>query len=268
MTDEEARQHFETWGRGEGRLASPLAIREGLIAAVEPKARLLEIGPFCQPVFSGETVQYLDVLDADGLRERGTALGLDLSRTPDTIHFTHGLAEAAGQDFDYVFGSHNIEHQPDLVTHLREVADALAPDGQYLLIIPDKRYCFDHFIPETTIADVIGAFLDRRTTHTWADVIEHRALTCHNDTVAHWRGEHGPPPDGTDGRVEAAMQEITIANGAYIDVHAWQFTPRNFRSILSQLDAMGLIPLKPLRVYETVHDRNEFVAILTRTDRP
>ena len=266
MTDRQIQVHFDTYGRREGRIASPMAVRETLISSVPTSARLLEIGPFCQPVFEGANVQYLDVLDAEGLRERGTALGLDLSRTPQRVDYTHGLAEAAGQNFDYIFSSHNIEHQPDLVTHLHEVANALSSTGEYLLIVPDKRYCFDHFVPETTLSDVMAAFLEKRDRHTFADVIEHRAFTCHNDMIAHWQGEHGPAPDGLDGRVEAALEEIAAADGGYIDVHAWQFTPQSFRRVFTRLNDMGLVGLRPLRVYETVYGRNEFVAVLTRAE--
>jgi hypothetical protein len=45
-------------------------------------------------------------------------------------------------------------------------------------------------------------------------------------------------------------------------VHAWQFTPGSFRELLGMLHAGGDSPLRPLRVYETPHGRNEFTAIL------
>ena len=92
-----------------------------------------------------------------------------------------------------VFSSHCIEHQPDLVRHLQEVANLLEPDGAYFLLIPNKLYCFDHFIAETSVADVMLAHHLGHRVHTLASVIEHRALTTHNDPSRHWLGDHADP---------------------------------------------------------------------------
>lgn len=260
--DEGLKAHFDRHGRDEGRIASSAAVREGFVPLVPEGASVLEIGPFCQPVFEGPNVRYLDVLDAAALRARGEAIGIDVSRTPAKIDFTNGLTEAAGEAFDIVFSSHNIEHQPDLVGHLRQAAEALRPGGVYMLIVPDRRYCFDHFLPDATVANIVGAHVERRANHTAASVIEHRAFTCHNDTLRHWQGDHGPAPDGRDGRVAHALNEIAEAAGAYVDVHAWQFTPGSFRAVFTTLHTIGLSPFRPVRVYDTAYGRNEFNAVL------
>ncbi|MFN7389804.1 hypothetical protein [Brevundimonas sp.] len=263
LDDAALARHYEDFGRREGRIASPAAQREGLIALVPADASILEIGPFCQPVLTGPNVRYLDVLDAASLRVRGEAIGIDTSRTPETIHFTNGLGEAAGQDLDILFSSHNLEHQPDLIGHLKEAAAALALGGVYVLIVPDRRYCFDHFLPDLTVARVLDAHLEARTVHTAQSVIEHRAFTCHNDTLRHWHGDHGPEPDGMDGRIDYALNELKAANGGYVDVHAWQFTPQSFESVMTTLNRLGWSPFRPLRVYDTAYGRNEFTAVLT-----
>lgn len=268
LDDEALAQHYEAFGRDEGRVASPAAVREGFVSVVPPDASILEIGPFCQPVMTGPNVRYLDVLDAAGLRARGEAIGIDTSRTPETIHFTDGLGEAAGQGFDILFSSHNLEHQPDLIGHLKEAAAALAPGGVYMLIVPDRRYCFDHFLPDLTLPRVLDAHLSGRTVHTAQSVIEHRAFTCHNDTMRHWLGDHGPEPDGLDHRIDYALNELKAANGEYIDVHAWQFTPQSFEQVMVRLNALGWSPFRPLRVYDTAYGRNEFTAVLTLDPAP
>ncbi len=263
MSDDQLVDHYARYGRAEGRIASPAALREGFIPLAPADASVLEIGPFCQPVMTGPNVRYLDVLDAAGLRARGEAIGIDTHQTPDVIHFTQGLGEAAGQGFDILFSSHNLEHQPDLIGHLKEAAAALAPGGVYMLIVPDRRYCFDHFLPDLTLARVLDAHLEGRVVHTAQSVIEHRAFTCHNDTLRHWQGDHGPEPDGLDGRVEYALNELKVAAGSYVDVHAWQFTPNAFHQIMTRLHALGWSPFRPLRVYDTAYGRNEFTAVLT-----
>ncbi len=263
LDDDALARHYDTFGRREGRIASPAALREGFVSLVAPNATILEIGPFCQPVMVGPNVRYLDVLDAAGLRARGEAIGIDTRRTPEMIHFTNGLDEAAGQDFDIVFSSHNLEHQPDLIGHLKQAAAALGPGGVYMLIVPDRRYCFDHFLPDLTVAGVIGAHLEGRTVHSAQSVIEHRAFTCHNDTLRHWQGDHGSEADDLAHRIDYALNELRAANGAYIDVHAWQFTPQSFNQVMTTLHALGWSPFRPLRVYDTAYGRNEFTAVLT-----
>lgn len=205
---------------------------------------------------------YMDVLDADALRERAIAIGTDPAECPEIIHFVGDLGAAAGGDFDVVFSSHNIEHQPDLVRHFQDVEKALKPGGVMVMLIPDKRYCFDHFLPETTLPEVLEAFVDRRIRHSARHVIEHIALTAHNDNIRHWAGDHGEPPYLSAEIVLQAMRHYEVRPDTYIDVHAWKFTPTNFRQIAHALAHHGLTRMVVERVYETGRGRIEFAAVL------
>ena len=262
FSDDQLRAHYEQYGRGEGRKASPGAAREGLIELAADCGCVLEIGPFCNPVLIGEHVRYLDVLDAEGLKARARAIGGNEGGCPEKIHYVGLLADISGS-FGAVLSSHSIEHQPDLIEHLNGVADLLEEDGSYLIIVPDKRFCFDHFIKESTIADVLDAHDANATRHRLKSVIEHRALTTHNDVSRHWQGDHGPPVQANQtARVRAALDEYESSKGSYVDVHAWQFTPFSFREIISTLFKLNMIRLNVHRVYDTLRDRNEFCAIL------
>ena len=70
LSPEDAAEHYARVGRAEGRVASPLALRENLIALIADGRSVLEIGPFCDPLLRGPHIAYLDVLDADQLRAR------------------------------------------------------------------------------------------------------------------------------------------------------------------------------------------------------
>ncbi|HWI84732.1 MAG TPA: class I SAM-dependent methyltransferase [Sphingomonas sp.] len=261
LDDATAVAHYRAYGRARGVVASPLALRENLLDFIDDEYSLLEIGPFWQPLKRGPNVEYLDVLDADQLRARAAQTRGNPAGVPDHIHHV-GSLEAVDRRYDAVLSSHSIEHHPDLVRHLQLVERVLNPGGAYFLIIPDKRYCFDHFITESTIADVIAAYRESRTVHTLKSVIEHRALTTHNDSLRHWRGDHGNAERHRASRTRAAIEEFDRAEGAYIDVHAWYFTPPAFRSIMSILREMGLIRLDIAGVYHPAFGRNEFCAIL------
>jgi SAM-dependent methyltransferase len=257
-----AADHYARIGRAEGRVASPLALRENLIGLIDDGRSVLEIGPFCDPLLSGPHVAYLDVLDAEQLRARAVKIGKDPARCPAWIDYVGGL-EQVNRRFDAVISSHAIEHNPDLVHHLAQVERILAPDGLFCLIIPDKRYCFDHHIAESTIAQILQAHREQRHTHNLASVIEHIALTTHNNPPRHWAGDHGPavPPDRVD-RVRNAIVAFDANSASYIDVHAWYFTPDSFRLIVETLGALGFTGFEVAGVYDSARDRNEFCAVL------
>nr|WP_053000119.1 methyltransferase domain-containing protein [Sphingomonas sp. Y57] len=262
ISAEAAADHYAATGRAEGRVASPLALRENLIGLIGDGRSVLEIGPFCCPLLRGPNIAYLDVLDAAQLRERASRIGMDPSGCPAHIDYVGGL-EQVWRRFDAVISSHAIEHQPDLVHHLQQIERILQPDGLFCLIIPDKRYCFDHYIAESTIADIIEAYREQRQHHGLASVIEHHALTTHNDPRLHWAGDHGPAvrPDRV-AQVAKALREHDLNRGTYLDVHAWYFTPDSFRLTIETLAQLGMIGLELAGVYDTAHGRNEFCAVL------
>ena len=95
-------------------------------------------------------------------------------------------------------------------------------------------------------------------------MLEHRALTTHNDSRSHWEGNHGAPEAGVR-RIKSALAEYERADGGYIDVHAWYFTPQSLSNILSALRETGYIGLEVERLYPTRRFSNEFWIILRRT---
>lgn len=265
LDDESAIAHYCAYGRDKGVVASPLALRENLLLFIDDDCSLLEIGPFYNPLKRGPKVEYLDMLDAAQLRARAERTGRNQAGVPETIHHVGDL-EVVDRTYDAVLSSHAIEHQPDLVRHLKQVERILNPGGGYFLIIPDKRYCFDHFIAESTIADILQAHCEQRRSHTLKSVLEHRALTVHNDSARHWQGDHGNPARQRTARVKAAIEEYEAADGDYIDVHAWYFTPPGFQSVITVLGELELIGLEIAGLYHTAHGRNEFCAILKKRE--
>jgi len=257
--------HWEWHGRAEGRLAHRLRDRAEFAALVDPSRSALEIGPFAAPMLRGSNVQYCDVLDRDGLRERAPKHQMDPSGVPEVqwVSPTGDLAVVT-RTFDVVLSSHAIEHQPDFIAHLEHVARLLNDGGHYFVLVPDSRFCFDHFIAPSTIAGILGAHLESTPRHRAASVIEHRALTAHNDPVRHWNGDHGDPRAERNERLEKALKELDDAGDGYIDVHAWQFTSETFGDIMSDLHDLGLSPFSLERLYPTMRNTFEFWAILAK----
>ncbi len=264
MTDEQLLAHYQKFGRDEGRQANRLKDRNDFAALIPNDLLALEIGPFANPIKQGDNVHYADFLGQAELIERALKLGIKPERVP-VVH--HILSETPlnkiDVHYDAVISSHCIEHQPDLIKHLTDVHSLVqANAGRYFLLIPDKRYCFDRFIAESTIADILEAHEAQRIVHTLKSVIEHRALITANNATEHWKKTQKGVPKVDPAKVNNALKEWRNAQGAYIDVHAWYFTPDSFAEIISLLNKLSLIDLEVERLYPTRRFRNEFWAIL------
>jgi len=235
-----------------------------LAAATAGGGNVLELGPFYAPLLRGPEVRYADVLTTEELRARAVEVGGDPAGVPliDFVVRPHDLS-SIHESFRACMSSHVIEHQPDLVGHLIQVAQLLHPGGRYFLVVPDRRYCFDHFMPSSSLAEVIAAHREGRSTHILRSVIEHRALTVHNDPIRHWKGDHGDRHENSMARLEAAVAEFNSSSG-YVDVHAWYFDPQSFRDLITELHALGIVPFSVETVYPTHRDSLEFWAVLTR----
>lgn len=266
LTEEQALSHFICAGRAEGRVAHPAAKREEFLQLIDLEHSILEIGPMDSPVLSGPNVRYFDVLGTEELRRRCEKHGRIPGNCPE-IHYVspHGDLGVVDGCFDAAVSSHAIEHQPDLVAHLRGVAAILRPGGRYFVLVPDRRYCFDHFLPDSNLPELIDAHLRQVRVHDPRRIIEHIALTTHNDPDRHWQGDHGKPGwlDHPE-RIHAALRWIQAHPGEYYDCHAWQFTPDSFRQVLQGLFEFRFTTMRPVRVYDTPKGRLEFCAVLER----
>jgi SAM-dependent methyltransferase len=259
--------HYENQGKKEGKRAFCLENRLDFVDLIPRDKSVLELGPFFRPLMSGKNVSYFDILDKEALVLRAKALGFpsEASNCPD-IHFVSSTGDLSivNEKFDFVLSSHVIEHQPNLVGHLKQVENILKPNGHYFLMAPDRRYTFDYFIPESNIAQVITAYLDNKKLHSLCSILEQTGLTTHNDSQQHWKGEHG------EENLSIISQKIrdklaAQATDGYVDVHAWYFTPDSFRKIMTILNLLAYTQFKIERIYNTLYGTNEFWVILKKS---
>ena len=228
--------------------------------------QILEIGPFNRPIIKGENVKYFDILNSKDLKIRAKQHGLDENGVP-YIDFVdpNGDLKTINNTFDKVISAHVIEHQPDLILHLQNVENLLNKHKKstYIVIIPDKRYCFDRFIPESSVREIIRANqIGIRKPEIWS-ILEHRALITHNDSRQHWLGKHGSQLDDLKKRWDEAMVEVQESSDKYVDVHCWQFTPESFASVMSILHELQFTKFKVSKVVQTFKHDLEFSAFLS-----
>ena len=128
---------------------------------------MLEIGCFDNPSLEKfrnnkkVKISYADWLSKEQLQDRASKTN---GRNKDTVpEIKYVLAKGYDQikfDYEAVVSHHCIEHQPNLVMHFNEIYKIIKNKGTYFASIPNKNQCFDHFLPESTILDIILAFLE------------------------------------------------------------------------------------------------------------
>lgn len=242
--EQELLDHYNTFGKHEGRICTKMGNKKSFLDLLIGKSTLLEIGPFDRPTLEflqtdGATVDYADWLNKEELVQRANHIdGRNPSKVPDIKYV---LAEGWGQigvKYDAVVSHHCVEHQPDFVRHFLDVRSILSDGGWYLFSLPDKRFCFDHFIPESNLVDVLEAYYLKRESPSLKSVLEHRCFVSHTfgDDVNPY---HCTDPNALEG-YEAAFKEYMY--NKYVDVHCWQFTLYSFRALYRQLVCLSFLP--------------------------
>lgn len=242
-------------------LARPID-RQTLAALIGDRPSL-EIGPFFTPLLKGRNVAYFDVLDTTALRRRAESLGADPDNVPE-IEFvsSNGDLGVVDRAFSTVVSAHVVEHQPDLIRHLEDIADILTDDGEYWLIVPDRRYSFDQGFSDSSLEEIIKAHLENRQIHTPENIIAHLSKTVHNNALLHWFGWHGKPRKWPGRDDFANAESLRAKQGEYVDVHAWIFSPISFKFIINELNNRRMIRLFAEIVTETAFGKLEFFAKL------
>ncbi len=228
--------------------------RQRLVARHAPrKGPGLEIGPSFNPLArkaDGFRVDILDHADAPALRAKYRNAGVNLDNIEEVDFVWRGepLTETLGRRgwYDWIIASHVIEHTPDLVGFLIECQALLSETGRLILVVPDKRYCFDHFQSLSSTGDALDAHQLVRTRPSPGRVFDHHANAVSKGRrgVLAWH-RHAPGPLRLIHDMAQARGAWRHAQGGdeYIDVHNWHFTPQSFRLVIDDLRELGLLEL-------------------------
>ncbi len=242
--------------------------------------RGLEIGPLHRALVPRDRadVRYLDVRDREGLVEWYEEMDPDVV-IEDIVEVdyvlierdgrTNTMVEAAqeGAPFDWVMASHVIEHIPDLIGWLAELAELVADDGRVVLAVPDRRFTFDAYRPLTTVGQMVQAHLDGDTRPSTRAVYDHYAGAVDYNHENLWRGER-PFYDGPRfGATTAEEQLQRTLKGEYVDSHVWLFTPDTFLRQLRELRLSGRSEWFVDAIVPTPRDEIEFRVRLRRIPR-
>lgn len=268
--------HFECLTRGRERSER----HARLLHLLEPgKGYGLEVGPLLDPVvLRGETnVRYVDVHSAEVLREHYAdhpGLSLEDIVDPDfTLIDADGLVrslpEAVGgaAPFDWVLASHVIEHVPDVIGWLHEVADVLADRGRVVLAVPDRRFSFDAARPATTVGEMLLAHQRRDQMPSVRAIYDHYRCAVQLEARALWDGAVAGPEHRIHALDYVLDRMARAERGTYVDCHVWLFTPASFVTQMCELGELDQFPYAIEQIVPTAPNDLEFYVVLHRLDR-
>lgn len=240
-----------------------------ILSFIDKSGYGLEIGPSYHPLAPkklGYNVRTLDYLSQFDLIEKYALLSVPVTEIEpvDFVWSGESYAELMGGHslFDWVIASHVIEHMPDFIGFLKNCTSVLKEDGILALVIPDKRYCFDHFRPPSSIAQIIDAYqakLTRPSLGMIADsylnqVQRNGSITWNPLTRGSFHFQH-----------TIAETKAEMVRPEYNDVHAWSFTPHSFRLVMNDLVSLGYLDLKEIYFGNT--SSFEFMVILQKSKK-
>lgn len=220
----------------------------------------LEIGPSHNPLAprkEGYDVQIIDHASKEQLIEKYKDHNVNLNNIEEVDYIWSGenFEELTGKSnyYDYIIASHLIEHIPDLIRFLQDCATVLNDNGLISLVIPDKRYCFDHFRPISGLSKIIDSYYLNRTIHSPGSVAEYYLNVVSNNGKIAWDINETEENYTFVHSLINAKEGIdsVVEKKIYLDVHAWCFTPSSFRLIIHDLFSLNLISLKETCFFDT-----------------
>jgi SAM-dependent methyltransferase len=199
----------------------------------------LEIGPYDQPtVFKSEAdVRYLDWKTRDQLVAECAHPDLVDQIPPiDYVVASNDYARYVDNIFDYVVANHVLEHAPNLIRWLQDVGSMMKDGGILFLALPDKRFSFDRFRPDTALSH----FLAEYVSEVEAIPIEHLIEV----EIYYDMGFIGQPMLVNE-RLDWARIQRAVAAGTHVGIHSHVFRSSTILDkVLRPLQYMRLIPFR------------------------
>jgi len=123
----------------------------------------MEVGSFLAPtLFAGEAeLHSLDFYSTSELQEQARNLGRDPAQVAnvDYVCKSERYDEVIGRTFDLIIANHVAEHVKGFVAWLQMLRRLLNEGGLLFLVLPDKRYSFDRFRPDTPLSHLLYEYL-------------------------------------------------------------------------------------------------------------
>ncbi|MCD9199647.1 class I SAM-dependent methyltransferase [Aeromicrobium wangtongii] len=240
----------------------------------------LEIAPLHNPIMrkSDWDVSYVDILPTEELVAHYAGdpniPGDDIAPVDFPLTGPDGtirpLSEAAKANapYSWVLASHVIEHVPDLITWLDDIATLLRDDGALVLAVPDTRYSFDAYRPQTTVGQMLQAHHQQDLIPSVRAVYDYLRSASTITAAEAWADKRPGLAGSRQHGLPLVMAGVEQAKaGRYVDSHVWTFRPLTLIQQINELGELGLCEFIVEKVQNTRPNELEFYAVLRRLPR-
>lgn len=251
----------------------PLTRGDKVLSGIDLAAmRGLEIGPLDKPTLSKHVanVKYVDFAPTNILRNNYQNMPLvaaDNIVEVDYVWDQGDLREIIGEvRFEYILASHVVEHAPDMIGWLKQLASVLVENGVISLVVPDKRYTFDRLRKITTIGDLLDAHVSGRRKPSVGQIFDHLSHHIQLDHMAAWRGEIDDStlkPMHDHGWAYMMARQAYEAD-TYYDTHCSVFTPTSFLNLIAEVMKLGLLGMEVASFFDTAENEIDFFVSLRK----
>jgi SAM-dependent methyltransferase len=269
-------EHYKKYGHFENRtLRKKINRKDKIFDKLDKQGLGLEIGPSHNPIApkkDGFNVRILDHANSIELKKKYTGHGVNLENIEEVDYVWSGenFEDLVGgaEIFDWIIASHVIEHVPDLISFLNQCDRILKKNGKLSLVIPNKFFCFDHFSSLTMTGEILDAHIQKRTRPTPGQIFNHLANASSRFGQLAWADDGQGKPDALIHKISDAKEYFfrALNSEEYLDTHCWRFTPKTFNLILSDLNYLKLINLRPIQNFDT--EGCEFFVTLQKNNSP
>ena len=226
-------------------------IRRGL----DLQGKGLEIGPSFSPICpkaEGFDIEIIDVEDRAGLIskyacDKNVGARLNNIEEVDFVWSGGSYVQLIGdaERYDYIIGSHVIEHQVDLLAWLQDLEALLREGGKVALAIPDSRFEFDFFRQPTHIGEVLDTHESPKRVHSYGRYVESMLHTESFLVSTSFPMSYRIAVSRLSRLDQGKFRDIlnSWSDAKFMDIHSWVFTPASFALLWYELQLLGLINL-------------------------
>lgn len=256
-----------------------------VMQGINKEQRGLEFGPMHSPFApkkEGYCVETVDCMSQEELREhyKNQDVNLEAIEPVDYIWKGGSYCSLIGKEnyYDYIIASHMIEHTTNFCGFLSDCSKLMKENGVLKLVIPDKRYCFDHYRNVTGLAEILNNAFSPSDIQSVGCVADYYMNVVFQKGSIVWKRYFYTVVDnmlnyGIDQfafvhKPDKALDRINrvAQQKEYIDIHHYVFTPASFQLLLYDLRLLGMTDLKVIQIQHTGANNSDFLAVLKKTD--
>lgn len=256
-------------------------LRKTILNDVDKSKRFLEIGPLCSPLLNDVNSYFTcDIKNTEEVKSRyHNDPTRDIKKVISIDFVMEDSYEKTFENFplfDYVINSHVFEHIPNPIFFLQDISKILSEKGKLIMIMPDKRYCYDYYRECSSFAEMYNVWeklnkydIDGEEKEVlYPQILDSFSQQCMlNNPKKFWKSKEYL--NIKIGDVKGALKNYNSfkSNEINFDRHFWCFSDFSFLKIIYNLTKYQLLPFKIKEFFPTRENTFAFGIILEKDEK-